>query len=38
MHKEKLMNVSKAVDNNLPMAYKQRINKSSKEFMIEGRY
>jgi len=37
MHKEKLRNVVKAVDNNLPITYTYPINKKNKEAMIEGK-
>ena len=35
-HHESLQKMKKVVDNGLPFSYKNRINKSSKEFHLEG--
>lgn len=36
-HNKKIRNVSKAVDNDLPNSVFHPINKSTKEFLIEGK-
>jgi len=37
LHKQKLQDMTKAVDNNPPYSYKNPLNKKSKEFKLEGK-
>ena len=38
LHRDRLRNISKAIDNSMPIGYVYPINKKNKEAMIEGKF